>query len=334
MPTSNLRNPGNFNRRTVLGAIAAGAVVPSVSLAQPAYPVKPIRLIVPFGPGSFTDVVSRQIAALLSTALGQPVIMDNRPGGSTGVAAEAVARAPADGYTLLIGTSGGMAANPAGMKKSVPYDVERDFTPISHIGSVIYAFLAHPSIPVKNMNELIQYARRNPGLKFGQGNQGGLIYMSMLASTEKLDMLNVPYQSGPPAMNALVAGTVDLMVNDINSALPLAKAGRLNILAIAGSRRSPLAPDVPTHLEAGLTKIRDVPGWIGLYGPAKLPPHIAALLSKEFNAVLQLPEMQAKAANVGLDIRGSTPEGLAQYTRDQTKLWKELIAEYQLKSDD
>jgi tripartite-type tricarboxylate transporter receptor subunit TctC len=325
----------HIDRRTLLRLASATAVLTAGrAWAQTAYPTRPIRLVVPFGSGSFTDVVTREVASRLSSALGQPLVVDNKPGGNTGIATALVARATPDGYTLLIGTSGGMAANPAGMMRSVPYDAAKSFTPISHIGSVVYVVLCNPSIPAKNMEELIQYARQNPGLTFGSGNVGGLIYMSMLARTQKLDLLNVPYKSAPPALMDLVAGNVALMVTDLNSALPLQKAGKLNILAIAGSRRSPLAPDVPTLKEAGVNGIREVPGWIGLYGPANLPPHVVATLNRELNAVLRLPEMQAKAASVGLDMHGSTPEGLASYTREQTALWKELIAEYKLLPQD
>jgi tripartite-type tricarboxylate transporter receptor subunit TctC len=324
-----------IDRRAVLRLASATAVLTAgFAWSQSPYPNRPIRLVVPFGPGSFTDVVTREVATRVSAALGQPFVIENKPGANTGIATELVSRATPDGYTLLIGTVGGMAANPAGMMRTVPYDVSKNFTPISHIGSVVYAVLANPSIPAKNMEELIQYARQKPGLKYGSGNFGGLVYMSMLARTQKLDLLNVPYKSGPPALMDLVGGVVDMMVTDLNSALPLQKTGKLNILAIAGSRRSPHAPGVPTLKEAGVNGVRDVPGWIGLYGPANLPPHIVATLNKELNTVLQLPAMQAKAASVGLDIQGSTPEGLASYTREQTALWKELIAEFKMAPQD
>lgn len=320
-----------IDRRTVLRIASASALLAATpTWAKSAYPSKPIRLVVPFGPGSFTDVVTREIAKYLSAALGQPIVVENKPGASTNLAPEVVSRAAPDGYTLLVGTVGGMASNPAGLTPTVPYNVAKDFTPISHIGAVTYALLVNPSIPANNMEELINYARENPGLKFGYGNFGGLVYMSMLANTQRLDMLSVPYKSSPPALVALAGGFVDILVTDVNSALPLQKAGKVKILAIPGTKRSALAPDIPTLEEAGVKGIQDVPGWIGLYGPANLPLPIVSILSTELNKCLRLPEMLSQAEKYGLNMHGSTPAELATYTRDQTTLWKELIVKYKL----
>jgi tripartite-type tricarboxylate transporter receptor subunit TctC len=323
-------------RGFIASAASAALLFDALLLARSAqanpdtYPVKPIKLVIPFGPGAFTDIVSRQLAREMSTILGQPIVPDNRPGALTSLAASVVAQAPADGYTLLIGSVGAMASNPAGLLSSVSYDAAKDFTPISHIGSVIYVLIVNPSLPVKTVDELVAYARKNPGLKYGSGNIGGRLYMGMLENTQKLSMVSVSYKGSPPALNDLMGGHIDVMVTDANSALPLAKAGKVRLVAIAGGRRSPLAPDIPTLHELGYKNIRDVPGWIGLYGPAGLRPDIVSSLNKAANAAMQAPEMKIAAERAGMDMRGSTPEELAHYTREQFVFWKDLVSEFKL----
>ena len=333
-------NSRSLRRRGFIASAASAALLsdallfPGVAHANAdTYPSKPIKLVLPFGPGAFTDIVSRELGTQMSAVLKQPVVPDNRPGALTSLAASVVAQAPADGYTLLIGSVGAMAANPAGLLPSVSYDAAKDFTPITHIGSVIYVLVARPSLPVKTVDELVAYARKNPGLKYGSGNIGGLLYMGMLANTQELSMLSVPYKGSPPALTDLMGGHIDLMVTDANSALPLAKSGKVRLLAIAGGRRSPLAPEVPTLHELGYKSIRDVPGWIGLYGPAGLRPDIVDTIHKAANAAnaaMQSPEMKSTAERAGMTMQGSTPEELARYTREQFLLWKNLVAEFKL----
>lgn len=331
------KNRHNLHRREFIATGASAAlllgapvIARTVQAKTDIYPTRPITLVIPFGPGSFTDVVSRQLATQMSSILGQPIVPNNRPGAMTSIAAAVVAQAPSDGYTLLIGSVGAMAANPAGLLSSVSYNAAKDFTPISYLGSVTYVLVANPSLPVKTVDEFIVYARKNPGLTYGSGNIGGQLYMGMLADTEALSMLSVPYKGSPPALLDLVAGRIDVMVTDVNSALPLAEAGKLRLLAIAGGQRSPLAPDVPTLHELGYTKIRDVPGWIGLYGPAGLQPDIVNVLNNAANIAIQNPEMKTAAKQAGMLIRGSTPEELASYRNEQFLLWKELVSEFKL----
>lgn len=331
-----MTSPQGPDRRQLLlavGALCAGVVAPSFAQTA-AFPNRPIRMLVPHAPGAITDTLARMVAEPVSRALGQPFVIENRPGANTGIATEAVVRAPADGYTLLMATTAGMAANPAGILRSVAYSVPRDFTPVSHVGSVIYVILANPSVPARNLDELVKYARTRPGLKYASGNLGGIVYMGMLTRSEKLDMLHVPYKSTPPAITDLLAGHVDVMLSDLSSALPLIKAGKLTALAVTGARRSPVAPDVPTLKESGIAGVREAPAWLAIYGPAGMPSEATSVLNREIVAALRRPELQERAAAQGIDLQGSTPDELARYTRDQLQLWKDLVRDYQIAPQD
>lgn len=320
-----------ISRRSFIQAGAAGAVLAAGTVrAQQSFPTRPLRMLVPHAPGAITDTLARMVAEPLGHALGQPVVIENRPGANTGIATEAAARAAGDGYTLLMATTAGMAANPAGLVASVPYDIERDFTPISHVGSVIYVILANPSVPVKTMGELVTHARANPGMRYASGNLGGIVYMGMFARSEQLDMLHVPYKSTPSAMTDLLAGHVDLMLSDLSSALPHIRSGKLTALAVAGHNRAAVAPDVPTLQESGIKGVREAPAWLGIYGPAGIPPDVVQVLNKEVVAVLRQPELLERTAALGITLRPSSSQELQQYTHDQYQLWRDLVRDYKL----
>ena len=311
-----------LQRMFSLAMLAAWALFAAPAAAQ--YPNKPIRLIVPFPPAGAADLSARAVAAPLSQALGQPIIVENRPGADGAIAADAVMKSPPDGYTLFMATSSAMSAVPA-MRKNPPYDPAAAFTPITKVGTFSYFLFTHPSVPAKSVNELIDYIRANPGkLNYAGATTTGIMAAVQLASFAKLDMVRVPYKGEGPATIDLISGRVHLMFATPTNTLGPAKEGRLRVLATLLPQRSPAAPDAPTMAEAGAPKLSIVP-WAGFFGPDKLPPDIVARLNRELTAILRRPEVRAQIERQSFEVQDSTPEELAAYTKEQVEVWRTAV---------
>jgi tripartite-type tricarboxylate transporter receptor subunit TctC len=309
-------------RLLVLLILASGAVA---ALAQ-SYPSKPIRFIVGFPPGGSADPTTRIIGAALAEQLGQPVVVENRPGGDSSIAAELVTRMPADGYTIMFASNSAMTAAVA-LRKNAPYDPLKDFTPISMVGRATNFFYMHPSLPASTLKEFIAHARANPGkLNYGTGNPLSILSMAQLTGAAGLDMLHVPYKGEGPLTPDFLAGRVQVAFMSNPAGISLAKEGKLRVLAVLLDSRSPLLLDVPTFDEAGLPQVT-VRQWAGVFGPPKLAREIVERLNKEVNAAVKRPDVIAKMQSYGYAAEGSTPERLLQINRDDLALWRKLVRE-------
>jgi len=316
-----------MHRLLITIALAAGLLAASESASAQTYPTKPLRLICGFPPGAAADAVSRILANALSSALGQPVIVENKPGAESMIAAEYVTRSAPDGYTILFASSSNMVAAPA-LRREPPYDPTSDFTPLSLIGHGTFLLFSHPSVPASNLHELIEYLRANPDkVNYATGNPIAIIATAQFMRATGTRMVQVPYKGEAPAIPDLVAGRVQLeFIATVAVALPHVNTGRLRVLAAMTDRRSPLAPDVPTLAELGVPEVT-VRLWAGLYGPAKLPAAVTQRLSSEINAALKRPEVREQLLRQGYDPQGSSSEELAAYVKSQYALWKQAVKE-------
>ena len=295
------------------------------ALAQP-YPSKPIRFVVGFPPGGSADPTTRIIGAALSEQLGQPVVVENRPGADSALAAEQMTRVAPDGYTIMFASNSAMTAAVA-LRKAPAYDPLKDFTPISMVGRATIFFYVHPDVPAKSMKEFVDYARANPGkLAYGTGNPLSILYNVQLMGATGIDMLHVPYKGEGPLNPDLLTGRLHSSFLSTASAISNAKEGRLRALAVLLDRRSPLLPDVPTIAEAGVPQVT-VRQWAGVFGPPKLPREIVARLNKEVNAAVNRPDVRERLQSYGYAAEGSTPERLAEINRDDLALWRKLVKE-------
>ena len=284
------------------------------------YPTRPIRIVIPFGAGSSTDAVMRVLSPALAAALGQPVVIEPRPGADGAVSAIEVARSAPDGYTLGIGSGGPLAAVPA-LRKNPPYDVVNDFTPISDIGRYTVFLFVNSSVPATNLQEFAAYVKANPGkLAYGTGNPSGIVAFAQMNALLGLDMLHVPYKSAPMVMPDLLANRVQALMDPPAVALAYVREGRLRALVTTLNRRSPLLPDVPTIHEAGT-----ISNWMGLIGPAKLPREIVERLNREVGAVLRQPEVVAALARQAFIPNPSTPEQFGAFIREQVQSYGSLL---------
>lgn len=284
------------------------------------YPNKPIRLIVPFPPAGAADLTARALAQPLSQALGQQVVVENRPGADGAIAAEFVVKAAPDGYTLFFGTNTAMCGVPA-MRKEPPYNPLTDFTPISLVGYFGFFLFTHAAVPAQTLRELIDYARANPGkLNYGTGNSTSIIASARFKLQERLDMVEVPYKGDAPATADLVAGRLHLMIATPGTAVPFVKEGRLRALVTLAPSRSPLLPDVPTNAEAGMPPLAITP-WAALFGPAKLPKDIVDRIARAVATVVVQPELRAQLERYAFDAKSSSPEDLGAYLKEQVDVW-------------
>src|SRR5258708_37347244 len=289
------------------GALAIGiAAFSCAAAAAEAYPSRPITIIVPFGAGSGTDIVTRIIAQPLGIALNQNIVVDNRQGANGGIAAAYVAKAPPDGYTLLMSTNSPHSSNPF-LLKSIAYDPVKDFAPITRIGSFTLMLVAHPEVSAKTVPELIAHAKANPGkLTYASGNTSGILAGETLKHWAGIDILQVPYKSVPPPLNDVIAGRVSMAFSDLTPGLPHVSAGTLRALGITRLPRSTLLPDLPTFDEAGL-KDFEVESWAGLFAPAATPAEIVARLNAETRKIVQNPQINAQICHIGFGGCGSPP---------------------------
>jgi tripartite-type tricarboxylate transporter receptor subunit TctC len=302
-------------------ALSAPAV-----FAQPAYPVKPVRIIVPYVAGGANDVIARILADDLTRRLGQTVLVENRPGASTAIGTEFVAKAPPDGYTLL-GSSLTTFALLPNIRPKLPYDALRDFEPVSLLALQPFALAVHPSLPATSVKQLITLAKANPG-KLTYSTQGlgtgGHLSGEFLRIMTGIDITHVPYKGGSQAVNDLVAGHVMLTFSTLSTLVPFAKAGRLRILAVTSAKRSQIAPEIPTMAESGLAGY-DTGAWNALVAPRGTPRPVIDRLNAETTAALRHRELREKLTSQGYEPEGSTPQQLGEHIRREHARYGKLI---------
>ena len=313
-------------KSTVALGIASAAFDASTSLAQE-YPVKPIRWIIPYAPGGATDITARIMAPHMTQALGQQVVVENRAGGAAIPGFDIVAKAPPDGYTWLLANIA-FGANPSLFKK-LPFDVERDFTPISKVAVVPMVVCVHPSLPVKNLNDLIALAKKNPGkLNYGSAGNGSANHLTteVFRSYTKVDIVHVPFKGGGPAVAALVGGQIDMLFATISSSSPHIKAGRLHALALTNYKRSATLPDVATLQELGL-KDYNVNEWQVLVLPGNTPKPLVDRLNRETAAALSDPKVKARLVELGAEAEATSVDEAAAFLKKEWTLWRRIVKE-------
>jgi tripartite-type tricarboxylate transporter receptor subunit TctC len=308
----------------VLVTAAVAAIAFSVSALADDYPSRPITITAVFGPASASDTICRIIADPLSKALGQPVVVEDRPGADGALAALYVHHEPADGYNLLMATNSPLSADPF-LHKDVNYDPVKDFAPVTRVGSFTLMLVVDPKLPIHSVKDLIAYAKANPGkLSFASGNTAGIVAGDTLAHWAGIDMLHVPYKSTPPALEDIIAGRVSMMFADFTTAIPHVKAGTLRALAITRIHRSSLFPELPTLDESGVTGF-DLDAWAGIVAPARTPPAIVTQLNTALRKIIDSPDTKAKFRNVGFEGFSSTPEELGNYIKAQLVQWAKMV---------
>ncbi|SDC81477.1 Tripartite-type tricarboxylate transporter, receptor component TctC [Paracidovorax valerianellae] len=318
------------SRRTLLAAAiisAAAAVVPAGAFAQ-AFPNKPITIIVPFAAGGTTDILARVIGQGLSAELGQSVVVDNRAGAGGNIGGQMAARAPADGYTLFMGTVGTHAIN-AALYKKMPFDPVKDFAPLTRVANVPNLLVANPNQPYKSVQELIAYAKANPGkVNFGSSGSGSSIHLSgeLFKSLAKVDMQHVPYKGSAPAVTDLLGNQIGIMFDNMPSAIQHVRSGKLRPIAVTTAKRSPELPDVPTIAEAGVPGY-EATSWFGMFAPAGTPAPIVAQLNKALVKVLSQPETKKKLADQGAEPVSETPEQFAAFIQAESAKWGKVVKE-------
>jgi tripartite-type tricarboxylate transporter receptor subunit TctC len=314
-------NRRSFLRSTAL--TAAGLATTGPAFAQQ-FPSKPIRIIVPFGAGSSTDIVTRIIAAPLSQALGQPVIVENKPGADGAIAGVEVKRATPDGHTLLMATNSPLSAVPY-LQKQQPYDVIADFTPISHVGFFTFFLVAHPSVPAKTLPELIAHAKANPGkLNYATGNTTSIVATALLAKLAGIDMVQVPYKTEPQAMTDLFVGQTQVMISSYSPVAAHIKDGKLLPLVTILPERSALLPDVPSVAEVGFKDFPVVP-WAAIVGPAAMPKDVVERLNKELVTILAKPEIKDQINKQAFAVKSSSAADLGVIIKDQLEIWGRVM---------
>jgi tripartite-type tricarboxylate transporter receptor subunit TctC len=318
-------------KRLLVSLLAAGFA--SLLGAQP-YPNKPVKLVAPSTPGDAPDVIARLVADKLSTALGQQVVVENRPGAGGVVGSEYVAKSAPDGYTLIMGNAGSHGINAAVYAK-LPYDIQRDFAPVSQVAVAPNVMVINPAVPASSVGEFIAYAKANPGkLSYASGGNGSSAHMSMelFKSMSGVDLQHVPYKGSSPALTDVVSGQVVAFIGNMPPTVPLIKAGKLRALAVTTTSRSALMPELPTIAKAGLPGFETV-AWFGVLAPAGTPPEIVNRLSAEIAKIAKSPEMRERLVAMGAEPVGGTPEAFkAVIDRDIAK-WKPLAQKVGIKID-
>ncbi len=318
-------------RRRTLKALAAGlgtAIgLPTTAHAQASgYPNKPIRLIVPYAPGGATDIIGRTAAAELSKLLGQPIAVENRAGAGGNVGSELVARAAPDGYTMVVSPSSLHGITPF-LYSKLTYDPNKDLTPIIVLASLANVLVVHPSVKANSVAELIALAKAQPGkLSYASSGSGSTIHLSgeMFKQMTGVDMVHVPYKGSGPAVTDLIGGQVQLMFDNIPSALPHIKAGKLRALATTGAKRWPSLPDLPTMMESGLPNY-EASAWFGLAFPAGTPKEIIARVNAEAQKATKSPEFAKRIEELGYLVVGGTPEQMARMIQDEVRRWGPVV---------
>ena len=311
---------------------ALGLLLACAAAAAQTFPAKPVKFIVPITPGGSNDVVARAIAQKLTETWGQPVVVENRPGAGMNLGAEAVAKSPADGYTWLLGANNIFAFNPH--MGRVPFDVFKDFTPVTLVATVPFVMVVHPGVPARNVAEFIAHARANPG-KLNYASSGNAspqqLAAEMLSRLVGLSMQHVPYKGAVPAITDLLGGRIELFIGAVNSLMPHIKEGKLRLLASAGAKRVAAMPDLPAIAETVPGFALDV--WLGVFLPGNAPKDLVAKLNADIAKALNAPEVRANLAAQGIEALTSTPDALANTIREDHARWGKVIADANIKAD-
>ena len=311
-------------------AIALAAAGAWIALATPAaaqtYPVKPVRLVVPFPPGGSLDFAGRLIAQKLTEMWGQSVVVENKPGAGGNIGADLVAKAPADGYTILLGALSTHAVNPS-LYAKMPYDAAKDFAPITLIAVTPNVLVVNANSPVQNVKEFIAYTKANPGkLSFGSGSNGSAGHLAgeLYKVETGTDAVHIPYKGGAPATQALMAGDTQFMFDNLANAMAQVKGGKLRALAVTTAKRSALAPELPTMAEAGLPGF-DISTWYGLFAPAGTPPAIVAKWNADVTRILNMPDVRARFVADGAEPAPNSPEQFAQFIAAELTKYARIV---------
>jgi len=322
-----------MQRISVWIAGIALALLAALAHAQ-AWPSKPIKWVVPFAPGGTTDILARTVGEKLALALGQPVVIENKPGAGGGVGAEYTAKSAPDGYTIMGGTISTHAIN-ASLYKSLPYDPVKDFVAITLIARVPNMLVINPDVPAKDVKELIALLKGNPNkYSFASSGNGTSQHLSgeLFKSMSGTDMQHIPYKGSPPALQDVMGGQVTMTFDNITTAWPLAKAGKLRALAVTTAKRSSIAPDVPTLAESGLPGF-EVGSWQGVFAPAGTPPEIVKRLNTEIVKILNLPDVREKLGGLGAEIVANSPEEFSALVKSEVVKWADVVKKSGAKVD-
>lgn len=320
----------NFTRRTVI-ALAAAVALPSAALAQANWPTKPVRIVVPFAPGGTTDILARVLAPELSKAFGQQFIVDNRGGAGGNIGADHVAKSPGDGYTLLMGTVGTHGINKA-LYTNLSYDPQKDFAPITLVAGVPNVMVMNAArakeLGINTVPDFIRYAKANPGkLNMASSGNGTSIHLAgeLFKAQTGIFMTHIPYRGSGPAVRDLIGGTMDVMYDNLPSAMPHIQAGSLKAFAVTSDVRSQALPDIPTVAEAANLPGFEASSWFGMLAPAGTPPEIVARLQTEIAKALKLPEINTRLAGLGAIPSGNTPQEFARLIDSEIAKWAPVV---------
>jgi tripartite-type tricarboxylate transporter receptor subunit TctC len=298
------------------------------------YPTKPVRLIVPFPPGSTPDIVGRTLGQKLSEAWSQPVVVDNKTGAGGNIGTAEAAHAPADGYTLLIGINGPIAVNQA-LYKELPYDPAKDLKPLSLLASGAQILAVHPSVPASSLKELVAYARANPDkLSYGSVGAGSASHLTMelLKSQAGIALTHVPYRGFPPVVQDLLSGRIQATFAIVPAVLPQIRAGKLKGLAVTSAKRSALVAEIPTVAEQGFPAF-DATAWIGLLSPAGIPSGAEQRISSDAQKAMRLPEVRQQLGNQGFEVIGSSPQEFEAFIRSEREKWTKVVRDTGAKAE-
>ena len=325
-----------FNAFAALAVVAAATSLTAgfaTTVAAQTYPSKPMRIIVPFPPGGPTDMVARAVGQKLQESWGQPVLVENRPGGSTIIGVDMVVKSPPDGYTLLLG-SNSLALNRYLIAK-VPYDVDRDIATVILVAKISNALVVHPSVPAHDLQQFIAYAKANPGkLTYGSTGQGTAthLFAELFSNMAGVQMVHIPYRGTGPAVIDLMSGQINLMFDSLSTVIANAKAGKVRVIGLTNSKRSASAPEMPTLHELGLTGY-EATGWFGIAAPAKVPRDIIDRLNREIDSIIRQPDMAARLVQIGSDVVGGSPEDFRTFIQAEAQKWGKVIRDANIKPE-
>lgn len=309
-----------------LASILALALPAPAAQGADAWPAKPIKWVVPYPPGGSTDMLARIVGQKLGERLGQPVVVENKAGAGGNVGTDYVAKQPADGYTIVMGNIGPIAINPS-LYPDLPYNPLKDLAPVTMLMAVPNLLVVNPALPVHSVRDLIDYGKRQPApLGYATPGAGTSLHLAgeLFATTSGVKMTHIPYKGSAPGLNDTMAGHVPVMFDNMPSALPLVKAGKLRALAITSAQRSAQLPDVPTMAEAGLQGY-EIAGWFGVLVPAATPKAIVARLDTELEAVLKMPDVRKKLDEMGGIVSGAGPQAFGRYIEAESRKWSTLV---------
>ena len=321
-------------RRLIATLAACLLAVAALPVIAQGWPAKPIRLIVPSPPGDGSDLMARAIGQKLSEALGQQVVVDNRPGAGGRLGTELAAKAPADGYTLIMGNAGSHAINSA-LYKDLPYDIERDFVPVTQVMRAPNVLVVNAALPVTSVKELIALFKANPGkYSYGSGGNGSSAHLSaeLFKSMAGVNVVHVPYKGATPALTDLIAGQVVMFMGNLPPAIGHIKSGRVKALAVTTAQRSALVPDIPTVAESGLPGFETV-AWFGIFAPTGTPPEIVQRLADETAKAVQRPDIREAIANLGGEPVGNAPAAFAAIVKSDLAKWRKVVSDANVRVD-